>query len=260
MKNAAFVAALSATVLMSAASFAATSNFTVKLEPGQENHGTTLNGHNPSGTAVATYDPATKKLCGKITYLDLTGPAAAMHIHQSPTDPTADGDPKLFIPVAASPVTFNFTLDTVLETALLTGHLYYNIHTAANPDGELRSFTPWDTTTGPDQVCGTPLYNDGGVIGTTTSSSGDAGPTTTSSTSSTSSASSGGTSGVAAGSSGTSSGTSDPAPASSTPPVDDTKKSGCNSTGSPADAISLAFVVGIGLVAAGARVRRKKQR
>ena len=91
-----------------------------------------------TGTADLDYDPASKKLSWKVTYSGLSGPATAAHFH-GPAEAGKNGGVAVAIPNAtSSPVEGSATL-TDAQAADLTGGKYYvNIHTAANPGGEIR--------------------------------------------------------------------------------------------------------------------------
>jgi hypothetical protein len=91
-----------------------------------------------TGTAAVTYDPASKKLSWTVNYSGLSGPATAAHFH-GPAEPGKNAGVAVPIPnQATSPVTGSATL-TDAQAADLTGGKYYvNIHTAANPGGEIR--------------------------------------------------------------------------------------------------------------------------
>jgi hypothetical protein len=90
------------------------------------------------GTADIDYDAASKKLSWKLTYSGLSGPATAAHFH-GPAAAGANAGVAVAIPNATtSPVEGSATL-TDAQAADLTGGKYYvNIHTAANPGGEIR--------------------------------------------------------------------------------------------------------------------------
>jgi hypothetical protein len=91
-----------------------------------------------TGTADIDYDAATKKLSWKVTYSGLTGPATAAHFH-GPADPTKNAGVMVPIPgIANSPAEGSATLTDAQASDLLAGKLYVNIHTAANPGGEIR--------------------------------------------------------------------------------------------------------------------------
>jgi CHRD domain len=91
-----------------------------------------------TGTADLDYDAATKKLTWKLTYSGLSGPATAAHFH-GPAEPGKNAGVAVAIPNAASsPVEGSATLTDAQAADLLAGKLYVNIHTAANPGGEIR--------------------------------------------------------------------------------------------------------------------------
>jgi hypothetical protein len=91
-----------------------------------------------TGTAALDYDAATKKLSWKVTYSGLSGPATAAHFH-GPADVGKNAGVSVAIPNAtSSPVEGSATLTDAQASDLLAGKLYVNIHTAANPGGEIR--------------------------------------------------------------------------------------------------------------------------
>jgi hypothetical protein len=90
------------------------------------------------GTAEASLDTATKVLTYTVTFSGLTGPATMGHLH-GPADPGANAG--VLVPFAqpvTSPVHGTATLTDAQVTDLESGKMYANIHTAANPGGELR--------------------------------------------------------------------------------------------------------------------------
>jgi hypothetical protein len=89
------------------------------------------------GTADIDYDAATKKLSWKLTYSGLSGPATAAHFH-GPAAAGANAGVKVPIPNAASPSEGSATLTEEQAADLLAGKYYVNVHTAANPGGEIR--------------------------------------------------------------------------------------------------------------------------
>jgi hypothetical protein len=90
------------------------------------------------GTADIDYDAASKKLSWKVTYSGLTGPATAAHFH-GPAGATDKAGVAVAIPnAAASPVEGSATLTDAQAADLVAGKYYVNIHTAANPGGEIR--------------------------------------------------------------------------------------------------------------------------
>jgi hypothetical protein len=91
-----------------------------------------------TGTADIDYDAATKKLSWKLTYSGLTGPATAAHFH-GPAGPEKNAGVAVAIPNAtSSPTEGSATLTDAQADDLLAGRYYVNVHTAANPGGEIR--------------------------------------------------------------------------------------------------------------------------
>ena len=90
------------------------------------------------GTADVDFAPATKKLSWKLTYSGLSGPATAAHFH-GPGEPGKNAGVAVAIPnVASSPAEGSATLTDAQAADLVAGKYYVNIHTAANPGGEIR--------------------------------------------------------------------------------------------------------------------------
>jgi CHRD domain-containing protein len=91
-----------------------------------------------TGTADINYDPATKKLSWKLTYSGLTGPATAAHFH-GPAEPGKNAGVAVAIPNAGtSPAEGSATLTAAQAADLTSGKYYVNVHTKANPGGEIR--------------------------------------------------------------------------------------------------------------------------
>ena len=90
------------------------------------------------GTADIDYDAATKKLSWKLTYSGLSGPATAAHFH-GPAGPADKAG--VAVPISnpgTSPVEGSAVLTDAQAADLTAGKYYVNIHTAANPGGEIR--------------------------------------------------------------------------------------------------------------------------
>ena len=96
------------------------------------------NASSASGTADVTYDTQSKTLSWKVSYSGLTGPATAAHFH----GPAESGkNAGVMIPIqniATSPAEGSATLTDPQAADLLGGRMYVNVHTAANPGGEIR--------------------------------------------------------------------------------------------------------------------------
>jgi len=90
-----------------------------------------------SGTAEATLDTSSKLLTYTITYKDLTGPALGAHFH-GPVEAGKNAGIVLPFKTVQSPIQGSATLTDEQAADLLAGKWYANIHTAANPGGELR--------------------------------------------------------------------------------------------------------------------------
>ncbi|MEW6643557.1 MAG: CHRD domain-containing protein [Pseudomonadota bacterium] len=90
-----------------------------------------------SGTADVTFDTASKKLSWKLTYSGLTGPATMAHFH-GPAGAGQNASPVVPIPNTASGSEGSATLTDAQAADLMAGKYYVNVHTAANPAGEIR--------------------------------------------------------------------------------------------------------------------------
>ncbi|MBV9566409.1 MAG: CHRD domain-containing protein [Bradyrhizobium sp.] len=91
-----------------------------------------------TGSADVDFDPATKKLTWKLTYSGLSGPATAAHFH-GPAEPGKNAGVAVAIPNAGtSPAEGSATLTDAQAADLEGGRYYINVHTAANPGGEIR--------------------------------------------------------------------------------------------------------------------------
>jgi hypothetical protein len=91
-----------------------------------------------TGLADIDYDPASKKLTWKVTYTGLSGPATAAHFH-GPAEAGKNAGVAVAIPNAtSSPAEGSATLTEAQAADLVAGKYYVNVHTAANPGGEIR--------------------------------------------------------------------------------------------------------------------------
>lgn len=90
------------------------------------------------GSADITFDTAAKKLSWTVNYSGLTGPATNAHFH-GPGEAGKNAGVAVPIPnYATSPVSGTATLTDAQAADLMAGKYYINIHTAANPAGEIR--------------------------------------------------------------------------------------------------------------------------
>lgn len=91
-----------------------------------------------TGSAEAWLDKDTRMLKWKVSYSGLTGPASAGHIHGPAL---AGANAGVLIPFASpsSPIEGQASLTAQQMTDLMAGKMYVNIHTKANPGGEIRA-------------------------------------------------------------------------------------------------------------------------
>lgn len=90
-----------------------------------------------TGWATATVDTALNTISYYIFYEGLTGGVVNAHFHGNGLHGTSTGV-KLSIPFGASPMIGVANYLQADEGALLAGRFYVNLHTAANPGGEVR--------------------------------------------------------------------------------------------------------------------------
>jgi hypothetical protein len=95
------------------------------------------NASSGSGRAEAAFDTDTKVLTYTVTYTGLTGPALGAHFH-GPSEAGKNAGIALPFKSAQSPIQGVATLTEAQSADLLAGKWYANVHTAANPGGELR--------------------------------------------------------------------------------------------------------------------------
>jgi hypothetical protein len=129
-----FLATLLTATLISSGAWAETIRFHGNMDAKSEVPPNTSAG---TGEAVATLDTATKVLSYTITYKGLTGPATAAHFHGPAAVGANAGVVVPFSPVT-SPITGKATLTNAQIADLEAGKWYANVHTAANPGGEIR--------------------------------------------------------------------------------------------------------------------------
>lgn len=91
-----------------------------------------------TGELSANLNTQTGVLNWTIHYSDLTGPITAAHFHGPAT---AGNNAGVAIPIngnLANPIKGVNTLSTNQVSELMDGKWYVNLHTSANPDGEIR--------------------------------------------------------------------------------------------------------------------------
>jgi hypothetical protein len=132
-------ALLAAAVAITGCSSTATSSiatFTGQLNGEKEVPPATSAG---TGDVIATLDKQTHVLTWKVTYSGLTGPVRAAHLHGPAKAGANAGVVVPFTGELLSPIEGKATLTPAQVTDLLAGLWYVNLHTAANPGGEIRA-------------------------------------------------------------------------------------------------------------------------
>ena len=130
------VVAVCALTLLSVAAHAATVNLKADLKASAE---VPPNDSAGTGTLTATLNTETTLFTYHIEFSGLTGPVAAAHFH----GPAAEGvNAKPQLPIKGTPITSPIdgkaTLTAEQAKDLVDGKWYFNLHTAANPGGEIR--------------------------------------------------------------------------------------------------------------------------
>jgi hypothetical protein len=92
-----------------------------------------------TGTLTATLNTDTNELKYHVEFSGLTGPVVAAHFH----GPAAEGvNAKPQVPIKTSPISSpldgSATITVEQAKDLLDGKWYFNLHTSANPGGEIR--------------------------------------------------------------------------------------------------------------------------
>ena len=90
-----------------------------------------------TGTVTDALEPSEQTFAYRATYSGLSGPATAAHFH-GPADPGKDAPPVVAVPDLLLPIGGSVRLTDKEMADLEAGKWYFNVHTAANPGGEVR--------------------------------------------------------------------------------------------------------------------------
>ncbi len=127
--------ALLAAIAFTAPAWAATMTFTATMNGASEVPPKTTSG---TGDATVTLNTATRAIDYTVNFSGLTGPATMAHIH----GPAAAGkNAGVMVPLGnnpTSPIKGSAKLTAKQVRELEAGQTYVNVHTAANPGGEIR--------------------------------------------------------------------------------------------------------------------------
>ena len=126
MRHNLFVAVAAASLLIAGAASAQMVHYSAKLAGAA--------GVKGSGDVFAMLEG--KTFSYTVNYKDLSGPAVAAHFHDGVT-PGGNGPP--IVPAVVTPMTIKGTamLTDAQIADLNAGKVYFNVHTAANPGGEI---------------------------------------------------------------------------------------------------------------------------
>lgn len=125
---------LAATAAISVSACAAPMTFQTQLTGANEVPPVATQG---VGVVSAQVFPTTRAMTYTAEYKNLTGPATAAHFH-GPAAPGANAPVVVPVPNPATPIKAGVTLTEAQLADLKAGRWYFNVHTAANPGGEIR--------------------------------------------------------------------------------------------------------------------------
>ena len=111
------------------------STLTARLSGANEVPAASSNG---TGTLSANLDKKTSVLTWTVTYSGLSGPATAGHFHGPAPMGQNAGVALPFTGSLESPIRGTATLTPAQMDGVMNGNWYVNLHTAANPGGEIR--------------------------------------------------------------------------------------------------------------------------
>lgn len=127
MRHTLFAAVAAVSLLAASAASAQMVHYSATLKGAEGSKGT--------GEVQAMLDG--KTFSYSATYSGLTGPVVAAHFH-GPAAPGGNAPPVVPAMASPSPIKGTATLTDAQITDLNAGKWYFNVHTAANPGGEIR--------------------------------------------------------------------------------------------------------------------------
>ena len=131
-------AALASVGLAASGAIAAPATFAVPLSGAQQVPPVQTKGN---GTATLTYDPATRRLTWSVTFSGLSSDATMAHFH-GPATQGKNAPPVIWLSekgaAVSNPIKGQATLTPDQAQQMTAGEWYINVHTQANPNGEIR--------------------------------------------------------------------------------------------------------------------------
>jgi hypothetical protein len=134
LRSAAAAVLIGAGIAMATPASAETIELTAQLKAANE---VPPNASTATGEAEATFDTATRTLTYTVTYSGLSGPPIGAHLH-GPSEPGHNAGIIIPFQTLTSPISGSAALTEPQAADLLAGKWYANVHTAANPGGEIR--------------------------------------------------------------------------------------------------------------------------
>jgi hypothetical protein len=126
----------------------ASSTLSASLSGGEEVPPTTSTG---TGTATFNFNQDRTQLAYDVRVTGLTGPATAMHLHRGPRGQAGEIIYTLTTPDANGVATGSVAINAADVDLLLQGGFSINVHTEANPNGEIRGQVVVQQTTTPGE-------------------------------------------------------------------------------------------------------------
>lgn len=134
MKSKLATAAAVLVLLAGGAAQAEIIHFGATLTGGGENPANSSAG---KGEVSAELETAEHTLAYRASYSGLSGPATGAHFH-GPAAQGANAPPVVMVKDPSSPIGGSVRLTEAQQADLLAGRWYFNVHTQANPGGEIR--------------------------------------------------------------------------------------------------------------------------